>query len=419
MAHLYVMQQLYDPNSSALAVNSVAPVSEEGEIREQSETATSEHYIHDTRRQLIQSYQEPIEVDHQVDQCREPTGANKQPVGIKGESPAAQSDLPVGDFSSLLRIETPAPLPPLVGNNAHELRYPVERYFPPAGIYYDQLALLTVFGTRFFRQECCKVCWKAHSIRAGGSATSCGKKCQVCGTGSHKHESCPLLYCTAQWYQEHSIPHHPKTLQDRQIRPEDRELAILCGIGVLDRTRGPNGIIIAKPDHPVVKAFYDGRPNPQAMTARIMDTERRPRSVFITTAERSSFVPNVQSQQPLPLPKRPFSLTNTTIDNSLDPRLRDPYTPTFPAQHESIKQEIVMDHNDVTTTSLPDTADKLEEQEIEILKLKMEAAIKDREVRKLKAENGALKMENEKLRIYPISTGGTFETGSKRPRSYF
>lgn len=77
-----------------------------------------------------------------------------------------------------------------------------------------------------------------------------------------------------------------------------------------------------------------------------------------------------------------------------------------------------MDHNDVTTTSLPDTEDKLEEQGIEILKLKMEAAIKDREVRKLKAENDALKTEIEKLRIYPISTGGTFETGSKRPRSY-
>ena len=45
-----------------------------------------------------------------------------------------------------------------------------------------------------------------------------------------------------------------------------------------------------------------------------------------------------------------------------------------------------MDHNDITTTSLPDTEDKLEEQGIEILKLKMEAAIKDREVRKLKAE---------------------------------
>ncbi|RII10991.1 hypothetical protein CUC08_Gglean006993 [Alternaria sp. MG1] len=406
MAHLYVMKPLYDPSSPALAVNPEGPVSEEGEIREQSETATSENYIHDTRRQLIQSYQEPIEVDHQVDQCREPTGANKQPIGIKSESPAAQCDLPVGDSPSLLRIETPAPLPPLVGNNAHELRYPVERYFPPAGIYYDQLALPTVFGTRFFRQECCKVCWKAHSIRAGGSATSCGKKCQVCGTGRHKHEG-------------HSIPHHPKTLQDRQIRPEDRELAILCDIGVLDRTRGPNGIIIAKPDHPVVKAFYNGRPNPQAMTARIMDTERRSRSVFITTAEGSLFVPNVQSQQPLPLPKRPFSLPTMTVNNSLDPRLQDPYTLTFPAQHESIKQEIVMDHNDITTTSLPDTEDKLEEQGIEILKLKMEAAIKDREVRKLKAENDALKMEIEKLGIYPISTGGTFETGSKRPRSYF
>lgn len=160
----------------------------------------------------------------------------------------------------------------------------------------------------------------------------------------------------------------------------------MCDIGVLDRTRGPNGIIIAKPDHPVVKAFYNGRPNPQAMTARIMDTERRPRSVFITTAEGSLFVPNVQSQQPLPLPKRPFSLPTMTVNNSLDPRLQDPYTLTFPAQHESIKQEIVMDHNDITTTSLPDTEDKLEEQGIEILKLKMEAAIKDREVRKLKAE---------------------------------
>ncbi|CAN9083039.1 unnamed protein product [Alternaria sp. RS040] len=419
MANSYLMQSLYDPNSPVPAVKSEAPVSEEGEIREQSETTNSEHYIHDARRQLIESNEEPIEVDHQVDQCWKPTGANTHPIGINRKSPAAQCDLPVGGFSSLLRIETSAPLPPPLGNSTHELRYPVKRYLPPAGIYYDQLALPTVFGTRFFRQECCKVCWKVHSIRAGGSVMSCGKKCQVCGTGRHKHESCPLLYCTAQWYQHHSIPNHPKTLKERQIRPEDRELTILCDIGVLDRTRGPNSIIIARLDHAVVKAFYKGRPNPQAMTARMMDTERRPRPVFITTAEGSSFVPDVQSQQPLPLPKRPFSLTNTTTNNSLDPRLRDPYTPTFPALHESIKQEIVIDHSDVTTTSLPDTEDKLEEQEIEILKLKMEAAMKDREVRKLKAENDALKIENEKLRIYPISTDGTFETGSKRPRSYF
>lgn len=71
-----------------------------------------------------------------------------------------------------------------------------------------------------------------------------------------------------------------------------------------------------------------------------------------------------------------------------------------------------MDHNDVTTTSLPDTEDKLEEQGIEILKLKMEAAIKDREVRKLKAENDALKTEIEKLRIYPISTGAPSRLGA-------
>lgn len=58
MAHLYVMKPLYDPISPALAVNPEGPVSEEGEIREQSETATSENYIHDTRRQLIQSYRE-------------------------------------------------------------------------------------------------------------------------------------------------------------------------------------------------------------------------------------------------------------------------------------------------------------------------------------------------------------------------
>ena len=48
------MKPLYDPSSPALAVNPEGPVSEEGEIREQSETATSENYIHDTRRQLIQ-----------------------------------------------------------------------------------------------------------------------------------------------------------------------------------------------------------------------------------------------------------------------------------------------------------------------------------------------------------------------------
>ncbi|KAF7681327.1 hypothetical protein GT037_000303 [Alternaria burnsii] len=419
MANSYLMQSLYDPNSPAPAVKSEAPVSEEGEIREQNETTNSEHYIHDARRQLIESNEEPIEVDRQVDQCWKPTGANKQPIGIKSESPAARYDQGISSFPSFLHIETPAPLPPLLVNTAHKLRYPVERYLPPAGIYYDQLALPTVFGTHFFKKECCKVCWIMHYNPVGGSATSCGKKCQVCGTSRHKHESCPLLYCSAQWYHERCVPHRPKTLYDRQIRPEDDELAIMCEIGVLDRTRGPNGIIIAKPDHPVVKAFYDGRPDPQPMTTRIMDTERKPRSVFTTTAEGFSFVPNVQSQQTLSLRKRPFSLPSTTVNNSLDPYLRDPYTPTYPARHESIQHKIVMDQNDITTTNPLHTEDKLQEQEIEILKLKMEAAIKDREVRKLKAENDALKLENEKLRIYPISTGGTFETGSKRSRSYF
>ncbi|KAL1799885.1 hypothetical protein ACET3X_000227 [Alternaria dauci] len=186
-------------------------------------------------------------------------------------------------------------------------------------------------------------------------------------------------------------------------------------MGVLSETRGPNGIIVAQPDHPIVQTFYDSRPSPQAMTGNIMDTERKRRSVFITLAEGSSFVPNVQSQQPLPPPKRQRSLPKTTVINSLDPRLQGRGTTMFSVKQEDIQPDIATNYNDMTTNDPQDTEDKLQEQEIEILKLRMDVVVKTREIRKLKAENDALKVENRNLRMHPVSTGVSFETGDNKP----
>jgi cell division protein FtsB len=51
---------------------------------------------------------------------------------------------------------------------------------------------------------------------------------------------------------------------------------------------------------------------------------------------------------------------------------------------------------------------------MEVLRMRMEAIVKDREIKKLKAENENLRAENESLRGHTTNTSGTYETGSKR-----
>jgi ribosomal protein S27E len=97
---------------------------------------------------------------------------------------------PAGGFSRIVsrrRASFTSPSSPLPTSRSKGLMYPVERYLPPAGIYYDQPALLDIFEAGFFIHGHCKVCWNRHPS-TGFARTTCDKKCNVCGTQLHKDE---------------------------------------------------------------------------------------------------------------------------------------------------------------------------------------------------------------------------------------
>jgi hypothetical protein len=128
-----------------------------------------------------------MEVEYEVSVLWKPTGANMQPVGVKMVSPGSRFSLPMRSFPTVKDTVATTPSSPLPVTTSDGLIYAVERYLPPAGLYYDQPVLIPIFGASFFRYGCCTICWSRHTS-AGFSASSCGKKCKICGTQRHRHE---------------------------------------------------------------------------------------------------------------------------------------------------------------------------------------------------------------------------------------
>jgi len=122
-----------------------------------------------------------------VARCK-PTGANVQPVGIKSEfSSSDAADRFLESLPSFPGNIAVTPSSPSSMTLPAGLTYPIERYLPSAGPYYDQNALLPVFGSIFFKYKPCMICWTCHTA-AGYSNMSCGKVCKVCRTRRHPDE---------------------------------------------------------------------------------------------------------------------------------------------------------------------------------------------------------------------------------------
>ncbi|KAI4648391.1 uncharacterized protein J4E79_010013 [Alternaria viburni] len=384
MANLYLMQALYAPKPPQSTPSPGVSALDDSAQPRQSQSATPEQAIHGERLRMMKR-EEPPEPDSQVTERWKPTGANVQPVRIKSEpshSDAADRFLQsLPSFPSSIAV---TPSSPSSMSLPDGLTYPVERYLPPAGSYYDQNALLHVFGPIFFKYKPCMICWTCHPA-AGYSTTSCGKVCKVCGTRRHPDEE---------------IPCGPETVRDRQIRPDKQELAVLSYIGVMYLARGPNNTVLVNPMHPIVQDFYKDKPRSKAMMRKIYEADPRHRSTSIPSRSGPKLVANAPQQQPLPPPMGPYTMPIRSVDNSLDPRLQGRSSHGAPVGL-TLSQPETASSNSETPTDPEDIEKKLQDQEVENLNLRMQAVVKDREIRKLRAEL-------EQLRAQSANTGGAY-----------
>ncbi|KAI4958927.1 hypothetical protein J4E86_002647 [Alternaria arbusti] len=187
MANLYLMQALYAPKPPRSTPSPGVSALDDGVQRRQGQSATPEQAIRGERLRMME-IEEPPEPDSEaVARCK-PTGANVQPVGIKSEFSSSDAadrfleSLPSFPGNIAVTPSLPSSMTLLAG-----LTYPIERYLPSAGPYYDQNALLPVFGSIFFKYKPCMICWTCHTA-AGYSNMSCGKICKVCRTRRHPDE---------------------------------------------------------------------------------------------------------------------------------------------------------------------------------------------------------------------------------------
>ena len=96
----------------------------------------------------------------------------------------------------------------------------------------------------------------------------------------------------------------------------------------------------------------------------------------------------------------PCNIPLRIVDNSLDPRLQGRTSYGAPGQ-QALPQPDTASNSSETPTDPEDIEKKLQDQEIENLNLRMQAVVKDREIRKLRAEL-------ELLRAQAADTGGAY-----------
>ena len=147
-----------------------------------------------------------------------------------------------------------------------ELKLAIERYLPPPGEFYDQFTMYTNFDEDYFNIRLdnggsgvimkCVCCWQRHH---GVPRKKCTKLCSVCKTPSHPGTECPKMYVTLRWLKDHqSLPHGI----GMQVRPTPSEQAYLVVAGVLKDWKDLEGPVVVNMDHPLVKAFYEGKAPP-------------------------------------------------------------------------------------------------------------------------------------------------------------
>ncbi|KAI4703778.1 hypothetical protein J4E89_009747 [Alternaria sp. Ai002NY15] len=351
MANLYLMQALYAPKPPQPTPSPGVSALDDDVQQQQRQSTTPE-------RLSMMDVEEPPEPDSEAAARWKPTGANVQPVGIKSELASSDAadrfleSLPSFPGNVAVTASSPSSMTLPAG-----LTYPIERYLPPAGPYYDQNALLPVFGPIFFKYK-------------------------------------------PYWYRQQEIPCGPETVRDRQIRPDKQELAVLSRIGVMYNARGPNNTVLVNPMHPIVQDFYKDKPRSKALMRKIFEADPRHRSTSIPSRSGPTLVANAPAQQPLPPLMSPYTIPIRSVDNSLDPRLQGRTSYGAPGQL-SLPQPDTASNSSATPTDPEDIEKKLQDQEVENLNLRMQAVVKDREIRKLRAEL-------EQLRAQAADTGGAY-----------
>jgi len=186
--------------------------------------------------------------------------------------------------------------------------------------------------------------------------------------------------------------------QDRQYRPSQTELKVLLRMRLVLQSKEHGAPIIPNMAHPLVQKFYHGKAAPQMLGKK---------------PTRPVAVPNPNIGRAMLMRGEPKTSTPATTGNqvnaSLDPRLqgrlahiKTSITPTAATSNlmNNTAQANGLVSNQNTNSG---TEERLHELEDEVMKLKTENILKDREIRRLKTEN-------EQLR------GIGYDTGSKRPR---
>ncbi|KAI4700544.1 hypothetical protein J4E81_003505 [Alternaria sp. BMP 2799] len=357
MANLYLMQALYAPKPPRSTPSPGVSALGDGVQGQQRQSATPEQAIHGERLRMME-VEEPPEPDSEAVARWKPTGANVQSVGIKSELPSSDAaDRFLESLPSFPGNIAVTPSSPSSMTLPDGLTYPIERYLPPAGPYYDQNALLPVFGPMFFKYK-------------------------------------------PYWYRQQEISCGPNTVRDRQIRPDKQELAVLSYIGVMYLARGPNNTVLVNPRHPIVQNFYKDKPRSKALMRKIFEADPRHHSASIPSRRGPTLVANAPQQQPLPPPMGSYTIPIRSVDNSLDPRLQGRTSYGAPGQL-ALPQPDTASNSSETPTDPEDIEKKLQDQEVENLNLRMQAVVKDREIRKLRAEL-------EQLRAQAANTGGAY-----------
>ncbi|KAG9192743.1 hypothetical protein G6011_11477 [Alternaria panax] len=130
---------------------------------------------------------------------------------------------------------------------------------------------------------------------------------------------------------------------------------------------------------------------------KTFDSDQKPRAVDSMTQAKAQVVASAPAQQPLPPPMGPYNTSGTVVDIGPDPRLPSCNTSALPVCSVSARPDAVAAHDNASTVNSPDET-KLQEQKVEILNLRIQAIVKDCEIRRLKAEI-------EQLRVHAANTG--------------
>jgi hypothetical protein len=184
----------------------------------------------------------------------------------------------------------------------------------------------------------------------------------------------------------------------RQFRPSPSEYAVLLEHGLVKDSGKHSLPIVPNMAHPLVKKFYHKKPASRSMQGQLTSD-----SSETTIGNGRDILMRKDSLRMIP------AKTSNQINASLDPRLQGKFAYTTSMATSVSTNNTAVERKVVSyDTAAPShdvnkrTEDKLQELEDEVLRLKMDNVLKDREIRKLKSEIAKL-------------SGDGYKTGSKRP----